>query len=247
MTAVRAMAKIAHLHSKCNHVERADAILQSCLGAASELVGTHHVEYGVLLFQLGSLYQRGQQFSKAIGPLQQCCDVYNQHRIGVSPSQYSRNCRAASIASRSSFRSLLFSPTAATTTRDSFHRSATHASALLSLGMCQHCTGDIVGARRSLEEAVSLQASTGGKYTSVYVSAARHLAAVLLACGDVSGAEALARECCALCPVVMGPESLEHATALQLQADIAMKQRHTDTAIACLQACVNIRKGVLGA
>lgn len=241
MTVVRAMAKVAHLHSKCGNSQRAEAILTACLTAAQGFVGAHNPEYAVLLFQLGSLYQRSGQVQQAIQFLQQCCDVYGAiaKETLPTPSTSPRMSTAMSISSR---RSMLASPTAANTTRDSFHRQVTHGSALLSLGSAYLSCGDSDRAASALEEALTVQAGSGGKYTHVYVLALRTLATVRLGKGEYKQADALLKECCALAPVVFGPSHPDSGAALQCHAEVLLRLGFVDKAATTLQACAHIQR-----
>lgn len=250
MRSVRSFAKIAHLHSQCGSYQRAEYILAACVTAASSLVGAHDPEFAVLLFQLGSLHQRNGQHARAIALLEQCCDIFNtcahdspSHRMTLlSPLERARGLsRGQSFSSRRSMQSSLASPASATTTRDSFHRHATHASALLCLGMSCIAQSDFERARLRLEEACSVQAATAGKHTSVYIAALRNLAAVFQHSKDYRQADVLLRECCSLCPAVLGETSLEFAAALRALAEVQTCLGWQSKAAVAMQTCARIQ------
>lgn len=259
MPTVRALAKVAHLHARCGNVARSEAILTACLAAAGSLVGTGDPEYAVLLFQLGSLHQRAGDLPKAISTLRACCDIFAATAAkadggaasSISPQASATDkprglSRGLSFSSRRSGQSCLASPHAATTTRDSFHRQTSHASALLALGQCFHAAGELANARKTLEEALSVQTSTGGKHTLAYVSALRSLATVLAGQRMFRQADALLLECVALCPLVCGPASSEYSSALRAHAEVQSSLGQWDRAAGSLASCVDVTRRVPG-
>jgi hypothetical protein len=130
-------------------------------------------------------------------------------------------------------------------TRDSFHRSATHAHALLSLGSVCNSMGDASRGIKCFEEAMALQLASGGKYSPVYATAIRSLASALLRRGECRRAAVLMQECVQVSAAVNG-RSAEHADTLALQAEVLLKTKAIEPAIASLQECAAIRGSVLG-